>query len=151
MAACCLACPIQGVELLKDYKQQPNGQGKQLPDCPKVKPTFFLNEKRKAKPEEAKTITIDSLETLDTNLRIKLKFDDITKFWFFNEYIKGYLLDDPLLQPFIEKIKETSMMARKHKLKKNRQLLEKEKEIKNKFGLDPDEIENIFDLIESEE
>ena len=107
--------------------------------------------KRKAKPEEAKTITIDSLETLDTNLRIKLKFDDITKFWFFNEYIKGYLLDDPLLQPFIEKIKETSIMARKHKLKKNRQLLEKQKEIKNKFGLDPDEIENIFDLIESEE
>ena len=107
--------------------------------------------KRKAKPEEAKTITIDSLETLDTNLRIKLKFDDITKFWFFNEYIKGYLLDDPLLQPFIEKIKESSMMARKNKLKKNRQLLEKEKEIKNKFGLDPNEIENIFDLIESEE
>jgi len=105
----------------------------------------------KTKPEEAKTITIDSLETLDTNLRIKLKFDDITKFWFFNEYIKGYLLDDPLLQPFIEKIKESSMMARKHKLKKNRQLLEKEKEIKNKFGLDPDEIEDIFDLIESEE
>ena len=108
-------------------------------------------KKRKAKPEEAKTITIDSLETLDTNLRIKLKFDDITKFWFFNEYIKGYLLDDPLLQPFIEKIKESSMMARKHKLKKNRQLLEKEKQIKNKFGLDPNEIEDIFDLIESEE
>ena len=108
-------------------------------------------KKRKAKPEEAKTITIDSLETLDTNLRIKLKFDDITKFWFFNEYIKGYLLDDPLLQPFIEKIKESSMMARKHKLKKNRQLHEKEKQIINKFGLDPDEIEDIFDLIESEE
>tara|TARA_R100000406_G_scaffold63973_2_gene44826 strand:+ start:545 stop:874 length:330 start_codon:yes stop_codon:yes gene_type:complete len=107
--------------------------------------------KRKAKPEEAKTITINSLETLDTNLRIKLKFDDITKFWFFNEYIKGYLLDDPLLQPFIEKIKESSMMARKHKLKKNRQLLEKEKEIKNKFGLDANDIEDIFDLIESEE
>ena len=107
--------------------------------------------RRKAKPEEAKTITIDSLETLDTNLRIKLKFDDITKFWFFNEYIKGYLLDDPLLQPFIEKVKETSMMARKHKLKKNRQLREKEKEVINKFGLDPNEIEDIFDLIESEE
>ena len=108
-------------------------------------------KKRKAKPEEAKTITIDSLETLDTNLRIKLKFDDITKFWFFNEYIKGYLLDDPLLQPFIEKIKESSMMARKYKLKKNRQLLEKEKDIINKFGLDANEIEDIFDLIESEE
>ena len=108
-------------------------------------------KKRKAKPEEAKTIIINSLETLDTNLRIKLKFDDITKFWFFNEYIKGYLLDDPLLQPFIEKIKESSIMARKHKLKKNRQLLEKEKDIINKFGLDPNEIEDIFDLIENEE
>ena len=108
-------------------------------------------KKRKAKPEEAKTITIDSLETLDINLRIKLKFDDITKFWFFNEYIKGYLLDDPLLQPFIQKIKESSMLARKHKLKKNRELFKKEKQIINKFGLDPDEIEDIFDLIESEE
>ena len=108
-------------------------------------------KKRKARPEEAKTITIDSLETLDINLRIKLKFDDITKFWFFNEYIKGYLLDDPLLQPFIEKIKETSMMARKHKLKKNRRLREKEKNIINKFGLNPNDIEDIFDLIESEE
>ena len=42
-------------------------------------------------------------------------------------------------------------MARKHKLKKNKQLREKEKDIINKFGLDPDDIENIFDLIESEE
>ena len=107
--------------------------------------------KRKNKPEEAKTITIDSLETLDTNLRIKLKFDDITKFWFFNEYIKAYILGDSTLQPFIDKIKESSMLARKNKLKKNRQLYEKEKEIINKFGLDPNEIEDIFDLIESEE
>ena len=108
-------------------------------------------KKRKTLPEDAKYIRVPTLGTLDANLRIKLKFDDITKFWFFNEYIKGYLLDDALLQPFIEKIKESSMMARKHKLKKNRQLLEKEKEIKNKFGLNPDDIENIFDLIESEE
>jgi hypothetical protein len=43
------------------------------------------------------------------------------------------------------------MMARKHRLKKNRQLLEKEKDIINKFGLDPNDIEDIFDLIESED
>ena len=106
---------------------------------------------RKSKPEDAKAIVFNSLEPLDIELRIKLKFDDITKFWFFNEYIKAYLLDDPLLQPFIQKVKETSMMARKHRLKKNRQLLEKEKDIINRFGLDPNDIEDIFDLIESEE
>ena len=42
-------------------------------------------------------------------------------------------------------------MARKYKLKKNKNLLEKEKDIVNKFALNPDEIEDIFDLIESEE
>ena len=51
-------------------------------------------KKRKIVPEDAKYIRVPSLGTLDANLRIKLKFDDITKFWFFNEYIKAYLLED---------------------------------------------------------
>ena len=97
-------------------------------------------KKRKAKPEEAKSITFPSLESLDVNLRIKLKFDDITKFWFFNEYIKAYLSGDPMLLPFVEKIKESSMLARKFKLKKNKELLKKEQDIINKFGLDTNEI-----------
>lgn len=108
-------------------------------------------KKRKAKPEEAKAINFPSLESLDVNLRIKLKFDDITKFWFFNEYIKAYLSDDPSLMPFIQKVKESSMLARKYRLKKNKEIRKKEQEIVNKFGLNPDDIEDIFDLIESEE
>tara|TARA_R110002110_G_scaffold346509_3_gene556622 strand:- start:274 stop:603 length:330 start_codon:yes stop_codon:yes gene_type:complete len=108
-------------------------------------------KKRKAKPEEAKTITFPSLESLDVNLRIKLKFDDVTKFWFFNEYIKAYLSDDVSLAPFIQKIKESSMLARKYRLKKNKEIRKKEQDIINKFGLNPDDIEDIFDLIESEE
>ena len=35
--------------LLKDYKQQPNGQGRQLPVYLKAKLTFYLNEKKKSK------------------------------------------------------------------------------------------------------
>ena len=44
-----------------------------------------------------------SLENLDVNLIIKLNFDDITKFFFFNEYIKGYLNEDEDLMPFVNK------------------------------------------------
>lgn len=88
-----------------------------------------------------------SLETLDVNLIVKLNFDDITKFFFFNEYIKGYLEEDEDLMPFINKVKETSMLARKFRLKKAKKLRKKEQEIINRFGLNQKEIENIFDLI----
>jgi len=108
-------------------------------------------KKRKILPEDAKYIRVPTLGTLDANLRIKLKFDDVTKFWFFNEYIKAYLLEDPTLMPFIEKIKESSMLARKFRLKKTKEIRKKEQDIINRFGLNQDEIEDIFDMIEREE
>ena len=107
-------------------------------------------KKRKAKPKEAKYIQVPTLESLDANLRIRLKFDDVTKFWFFNEYIKAYLTDDPALMPFINKIKESSMLARKFRLKKYKEIKKKEQDIIKRFGLNQGEIEDIFDLIERE-
>ena len=108
-------------------------------------------KKRKILPEDAKYIRVPTLGTLDANLRIKLKFDDITKFWFFNEYIKAYLLEDATLMPFIEKIKESSMLSRKFRLKKTKEIRKKEQDIINRFGLNHNDIEDIFDMIEREE
>jgi hypothetical protein len=108
-------------------------------------------KKRKSKPENAKLIMFPSLEELHVNLMLKLNFDDVTKFFFFNEYIKSYLLEDSDLMPFINKVKEKSMLARKFRLKKTKELRKKEQEIIRKFGLDNKDIENIFDMIESEE
>ena len=50
--------------------------------------------------------------------------------------------------PFVEKIKEKSMLARKFRLKKSRELRKKEQDIINKFGLNEREVEDIFDMIE---
>ena len=108
-------------------------------------------KKRKTLPKDAKYIQFPSLGYLDVNLVVKLNFDDLTKFFFFNEYLKAYLAEDPDLMPFINKIKEKSMLARKFRLKKTKQLRKKEQEIINKFGLKPSEIEDIFDLIEGED
>jgi hypothetical protein len=102
---------------------------------------------KKKIPEGGKYIMFPSLESLDVNLIIKLNFDDITKFFFFNEYMKGYLNEDEDLMPFINKVKEKSMLARKFRLKKVKKLRKKEQEIINRFGLNQKEIENIFDLI----
>jgi len=105
-------------------------------------------KKRKAIPEDAKYIQFPSLGSLDINLVIKLNFDDITKFFFFNEYVKAYLTEDSDLMPFINKIKEKSMLARKFRLKKSKEIRKKEQDIINRFGLNPYEIEDIFDIIE---
>jgi len=108
-------------------------------------------KKRKIVPTDGKYIRVPTLKSLDSNLRIKLNFDDITRFFFFNEYIKSYLIEDPLLMPFVIKMKERSMLMRKFRLKKARQLRKKEEEVVNKFGLNQEEIEDIFDLLEEKE
>jgi hypothetical protein len=106
--------------------------------------------KRNSKPEGAKTIQFPSLEELHVNLILKLNFDDMTKFFFFNECIKAYIREDEEFMPFLEKIKQKSMLSRKFKLKKSKELRQKEKEIIKKFGLGKQEVENIFDIIEAE-
>jgi hypothetical protein len=108
-------------------------------------------KKRKSQPANAKLIMFPSLEELHVNLMLKLNFDDVTKYFFFNEYIKSYLCEDPELMPFINQIKEKSMLARKFRLKKSQELRKKEQEMIKKFGLNSEEIENIFDMIESED
>ena len=108
-------------------------------------------EKRRPRPENAKFIQFPSLEELHVNLLLKLNFDDMTKFFFFNECMKAYIAEDPTFIPFIEKIKEKSMLARKFRTKKAKQLRARELEIKEKFALDPEDIEDIFDIIESED
>jgi len=110
-----------------------------------------MKKKKKEKPAGAKDIIFPSMEDLHANLIIKLNFDDITKFFFFNEYIKAYLNEDKELMPFVEKVKEKSMLSRKFRTKKARQAREKEKEMINRFRLDLNDVEDIFDLIEREE
>ncbi len=54
------------------------------------------------------------------------------------------------MMPFIEKVKEKSMLARKFRLKKSKVLRKKEQEVIRRFGLNEEDVENIFDLIASD-
>ena len=65
-------------------------------------------QKRRPRPENAKFIQFPSLEELHVNLLLKLRFDDITKFFFFNECMKAYIIEDPDFMPFLEKLKQKS-------------------------------------------
>ena len=62
----------------------------------------------------------------------------------------GYLERDPSVVEFIERTKDKESVQSKSKLNKIKKIEEKGKKSKNTFGLDQDDIENIFDMLEKE-
>jgi hypothetical protein len=96
---------------------------------------------------EKKQICFDSITKLHADLKIRLHSDNIKIKEFFNEVIKAYVLRDDHLIGFVEKLKEKKGISKniRNKVSKSRQ---KQKEIINQFGLNKNEIENIFDIIE---
>jgi hypothetical protein len=92
---------------------------------------------------------------MDTDKRaaeflVRLKHDGLTKTKFFRALLSGYLDRDPKLVEFIERIKEDDKVQSKTKSTKIKKIEEKGKKSKNMFGLDKDDIENIFDMLEKE-
>lgn len=87
-------------------------------------------------------------EDLHARFRIALRYDSLTQSSFIKYIIAGYLTNDINIRNFIDN-------ALAHKLsehrKKNRRRDRKEyNKTVNDFALNEEEIENIFDLIESE-
>jgi regulator of sigma D len=64
--------------------------------------------------------------------------------------ITGYLEKDSHILDFLDIYKEKDGRERKKYVIKNREMIEKGKELENKFALDDEEIENIFDILEGE-
>lgn len=84
-----------------------------------------------------------------SKLRIKLKYDSVSQNMFFNYIVKGYLEEDPLIIKYMLKVAQNrkNKSSYKKRLKDN---IDREK-INNDFGLNDEEIENIFDLIEKQQ
>jgi DNA-binding transcriptional regulator YhcF (GntR family) len=96
-----------------------------------------------------KKICFDSIDKLHADLKICLHYDDIKIRDFFNEIVKGYVEKDEDIISFIDKIKEKKHIS-KNKSKKVKNEMLRQKEVIKQFGLNKDEIENIFDIIERE-
>ena len=83
-------------------------------------------------------------------LLIRLKHDGLTKTKFFRAILTGYLERDEDIISFLDSFKESPGSQSKNKTKKLKKIEKSEKETKNKFGLDTEDIENIFDMLEKE-
>mgnify|MGYP003974724319 CR=1 FL=1 len=101
-------------------------------------------------PKERKKFMFYDTEKRQANLRIKVMHDGMTQSTFFRVIISGYLENDENILNYLNNFQEKHKMRGKHKIKKVRKLIDEGEELKKKFSIDDNDIEDIFDLVEEE-
>lgn len=100
--------------------------------------------------EKQKKIVFSASDKSHAELKIKLNYDGIKQGEFFRSLLEGYLEDNQDIINYISEWKEKN----NKQTKKQRTVVSKENaeatETENKFALNQEEVESIFDLLERE-
>lgn len=100
------------------------------------------------KSQMGKKFIVTLPEKLCADFMIKLKHDSVPLRKFFRSMVEGYLDEDPRLLSFLDQI------MREERPKYQTEIILKErveiKKIEKMFGLDPNEIDDIYDIMEEE-
>jgi hypothetical protein len=97
-----------------------------------------------------KMVQFADLDKRHADLRLRLHYDGLTQGEFFRALVGGYVDRDSDIVNFIEKVKNDSEKYKPTLMKKRRRAYTKSKQVEKLFGLNEDEIENIFDMIQKE-
>lgn len=100
--------------------------------------------------ENRKKFMFYDTEQNQVKLKIRCNFDGMSQSQFFRIMIAGYVEDDEHVLAYIKECKERYGLQGQQKRNKINQLQKDKKSIENKFSLKQNEIENIFDIIETE-
>ena len=100
--------------------------------------------------ESRKKFMFYDSEENQVKLKIRCSFDGLTQSQFFRMMIAGYVENDELVLAYIKECKEKYGMQGQQKRNKIDQLQKDKKNTEKKFSLKQNEIENIFDIIETE-
>tara|TARA_R110002153_G_scaffold161138_1_gene313560 strand:- start:105 stop:434 length:330 start_codon:yes stop_codon:yes gene_type:complete len=99
--------------------------------------------------QEGKIIGFKVPIRLHTELKTRLFYDNMPMTKFIRVYIEEYLNKNPAVLEFVDFIKEKETIQNKKKRNKNFRLIEKGREVEELFNLSGEEIEDIYDVIES--
>ena len=99
---------------------------------------------------QEKKILFTDTDKRHANLKLRLHYDGLTQADFFRSLITGYLEKDENIMNFITGVQEGKNIHSKQKRAKSRKLEEEGENLMKKLGLEEEEIENIFDLLEEE-
>lgn len=100
--------------------------------------------------EVRKKIMFYDSEERQIKFRIRCQYDGITQSQFLRMMVTGYIEGNSLIFDFLNRQKEKFNIQGKAKRNKISQIKKIEKKNIKKFLLDRDEIENVFDMIETE-
>jgi len=100
--------------------------------------------------EDRKKIMFYDTSDRQSKLRIRCNFDGISQSQFFRMMITGYIENDELIYNFMKKCKERYHIQGENKRDKIDRIRKSSNQSIKKFNLGEKEIEDIFDIIETE-
>ena len=101
-------------------------------------------------PYERKKFMFYDTNKRQADLRIRLKYDGMNQSQFFRAMITGYLEKDESILNYLDKYKEKYQVQGQKKRDGAKLMMKKGRVVEKEFGLNEDEIENIFDILEKE-
>ena len=104
----------------------------------------------KNKKEKTKRLVFDDTDSRHAQLKVRLNYDGLSQAEFFRSFITGYLNKDELVMGFLKKYKEDKKIQSKRNITIIMSDYEKADDLLSKFGIEQDELEDIFDLIAKE-
>ena len=101
-------------------------------------------------PKTRKKFMFYDTEKRQADLRIRLRYDGMTQSHFFRAMITGYLEKDLDLMIYLDRHKDIYQVQGINKRDSSKQMLKEGEKTKKRFGLDENDIEDIFDILEQE-
>jgi Zn-dependent alcohol dehydrogenase len=101
-------------------------------------------------PGKTKKIIFSIPEHDKAKFKVQLQYDSLTQAQFLRGMIDGYINRDTDFMSFVSHLKGKLKVQSKAQLKKVNKNLKEMTDITNKFALEDDEVENIFDILEQE-
>lgn len=105
-------------------------------------------ERNLTKKGQGRSLTFTIPDKTYMDLLIKIRHENISWKRFFSFLIQGFIDDDPRIMEYIDmRMADIRSKRRSKVLKKERDMVE---DTKKKFGLDENEIDDIYDILEEE-
>ena len=99
-------------------------------------------------PNKVVRFMFTAYEKISADLKLRLRYDNLTQTSFFAGIVKLYLENDPDMIKVIYKVKEHAQVMGKRKLNRARDDIQSGDDLMKQIGITDSDKQNIFDMIE---